>query len=181
MNLISLITGLILLCASFTFARAEDLSPEQMRRLVVADLKTKGASGDSVGTPIRVAGFGEKVKDFILVPIVRGGKLSAVYRDDPKRNSVTEVASSANVKTLVLDLFSTEGARREMERQGVENPDPKLISIGPISLLGTLTAGWYHDTGESFVLLSLTGRLVTESDIARYWPERLDNLRAVGQ
>jgi hypothetical protein len=181
MNRINAVLVLVLLSAAFMTAVAEEMSPQQMRTLVAADLKAKGSTTDSVGTPIRVTGYGEKIKDFYLIPVVRGGKLSAVYRDDPKRASVTEVSSKNNVQTLKLDLFSLDGARRELERQGVIDPTPRLICVGPISLLGSLTAGWYHDTGDSFVLLSLTSRLVTESDIARYWPEHLAALRAVGQ
>lgn len=181
MSRISLWVILMVMCAAFVGAAAEDLSPQQMRSLAAEDLKAKGSSADSVGTPIRVTGYGEKIKDFFLIPVVRNGKLSAVYRDDPRRASVTEVSSRNNVQTLKLDLFSLEGASREMKRQGVVDPTPKLICVGPISLLGSLTAGWYHDTGDSFVLLSLTGRLVTESDVARYWPEHLSALRAVGQ
>lgn len=181
MSRISFWMVLMLLCAAVANAAAEEMSPQQMRSLVAADLKAKGATADSVGTPIRVTGYGEKIKDFFLIPVVRSGKLSAVYRDDPRRGSVTEVSSRNNVQTLKLELFSADGANREMDRQGVVDPAPKLICVGPISLLGALTAGWYHDSGESFVLLSLTGRLVTESDIARYWPEHLSALRAVGQ
>lgn len=181
MSQISLKIILLILCAGFVTASADDMSPQQMRSLAAADLKTKGATADSVGTPVHVTGYGEKIKDFYLIPVVRSGKLSAVYRDDPKRGSVTEVSSRNNVQTLKLDLFSFEGASREMERQGVVEPTPRLVCVGPISLLGALTAGWYHDTGDSFVLLSLAGRLVTESDIARYWPEHLSALRAVGQ
>ncbi len=128
-----------------------------------------------------MTGYGEKFKDFLIVPVTRNGVLVSVYRDDPKRNSITEICSKSNVKTLKLNLFAVDGARFEMEKQGVIEPEPRLISVGPISLFGALTAGWYHDTGDSFVLLSLSGRLVTESDIARYWPEHLEALRAVGR
>jgi hypothetical protein len=180
-NLISLLLSVVLSLGAWGIAGAEELSLDQTRRLVAADVKSNGVESDSVCSPIRVAGYGEKVKDFILVPVAHNGKLSAVYRDDPKRNSVTLVTSGANAQALKLDLFSLDGARREMARQSVVNPMPKLICVGPISLLGALTAGWYHDTGDSFVLLSLSGRLVTESDIVRYWPEHLEALRSVGQ
>lgn len=181
MSRIKVITAAALVACLFTLALADEITPDQMRRLVTAELKTIGVAGDSVGTPLRVTGYGEKFKDFLIVPVIRNGVLVSVYRDDPKRNSVTEICSKANARTLKLGLFSLEGARHEMDRQGVVDPAPRLISVGPISLLGALTAGWYHDTGGSFVLLSLSGRLVTESDIARYWPEHLEALRAVGR
>lgn len=181
MNLIKLTTVAAIVISLSAVAPADEIAPDQMRRMVSAELKTAGAAGDSVGAALRVAGYGEKFKDFLIVPVIRNGDLVSVYRDDPKRNSVTEICSKSNVKTLKLNLFSTEGARFEMEKQGVMDPVPRLISVGPISFLGSLTAGWYHDTGDSFVLLSLSGRLVTESDIARYWPEHLEALRAVGR
>lgn len=181
MNRNKVIVAVALVFSLFTVSHADDITPDQMRRLVSAELKTNGAAGDSAGMPLRVTGYGEKFKDFLIVPVVRNGVLVSVYREDPNRNSVTEICSKSNVKTLKLHLFSIEGARREMDKQGVVDPVPKLISVGPISLLGALTAGWYHDTGDSFVLLSLSGRLVTESDIARYWPEHLEDLRAIGR
>lgn len=181
MNRNHLIVSFAILLIAFGAVAAQEITPEQLRRMVAADLKTKGASSDSVGTPIRVTGYGEKYKNFMLVPIFRTGKLRCVYREDSKRNSATEVCSEANAKSLRVELFTAEGAAREMAKQGVSNPAPKLITVGPLSMLGSCTAGWYHDTGESFVLLSLTGRLVTESDIARYWPEHLEPLRAVGR
>ncbi len=181
MNRNHLIVSFAILLIAFGAVAAQEITPEQLRRMVAADLKTKGASSDSVGTPIRVTGYGEKYKNFMLVPIFRTGKLRCVYREDSKRNSATEVCSEANAKSLRVDLFTAEGAAREMTKQGVSNPAPKLITVGPLSMLGSCSAGWYHDTGESFVLLSLTGRLVTESDIARYWPEHLEPLRAVGR
>ena len=181
MNRNHLIVSFAILLIAFGAVAAQEITPEQLRRMVAADLKTKGASSDSVGTPIRVTGYGEKYKNFMLVPIFRTGKLRCVYREDSKRNSATEVCSEANAKSLRVDLFTAEGAAREMTKQGVSNPAPKLITVGPLSMLGSCAAGWYHDTGESFVLLSLTGRLVTESDIARYWPEHLEPLRAVGR
>lgn len=181
MNRISVIAGMVLVLGFCGLALSEDISPDQMRRLVSTELKTNGMSGDSVGTPLSVTGYGEKIESYLLVPVLRGGALASVYRDDPKRGSVTEVSSKANVRSLKVELFSSEGARREMERQGVVDPSPRLISVGPMSLLGTLAAGWYHDTGDSFVLLSLTGRLVTELEIAHLWPERLADLRAVGR
>lgn len=181
MNRSHLIVSFAILLVAFGAVAAQEITPEQLRRMVAADLKTKGASSDSVGTPIRVTGYGEKYKNFMLVPIFRTGKLRCVYREDSKRNSATEVCSEANAKSLRVDLFTAEGAAREMTKQGVSNPAPKLITVGPLSMLGSCSAGWYHDTGESFVLLSLTGRLVTESDIARYWPEHLEPLRAVGR
>lgn len=181
MNRNHLIVSFLVLVGAFGAAVAQEITAEQLRRMVAADLKAKGASSDSIGTPIRVTGYGEKFKDFQLVPVFRTGKLRSVYREDPKRNSATEVCSEANAKSLRVELFSAEGAAREMTKQGVSYPAPKLITVGPLSMLGSSTAGWYHDTGESFVLLSLTGRLVTESDIARYWPEHLEPLRAVGR
>lgn len=181
MNRISVIAAVTSIFCLFAMALADEITPDQMRRLVSAQIKTTGAAGDSAGTPLRVTGYGEKFKDFLIVPVIRNGVLVSVYRDDPKRNSITEICSNSNAKTLKLNLFTVEGARFEMEKQGVIDPEPKLISVGPISLLGALTAGWYHDTGDSFVLLSLSGRLVTESDIARYWPEHLEALRAVGR
>ncbi|MGB5107442.1 MAG: hypothetical protein WBP29_15030 [Candidatus Zixiibacteriota bacterium] len=181
MNRKNLIYSLILILATFGVGMAQERSPEQFRRLVSTELKSKGGTADSIGSPVRVKGYGEKYKDFVVVPVLRGGKLRCVYREDPRRNSVTEVCSEANVKSLRGELFTVEGASREMAKQGVANPAPKLITVGPMSMLGTVTAGWYHDTGESFVLLSLSGRLVTEADIARYWPEHLEALRAVGR
>lgn len=181
MSRIKVITIATFIFGLISVALADEITPDQMRRLVSAELKTTGAAGDSVGATLRVTSYGEKFKDFLIVPVIRNGALVSVYRDDPKRNSITEICSKTNVKTLKLNLFTIEGARLELEKQGVIDPEPRLISVGPISLLGALTAGWYHDTGDSFVLLSLSGRLVTESDIARYWPEHLEALRAVGR
>jgi len=180
-NRISIAVVLFISFALFTVSNAEDISPDQFRRMVGDEIKANGSSGDSIGTVMRVSGYGEKNRDFLIVPVVRNGSLVSVYRDDPKRSSITEICSKTNVKALKLTLFSIEGAKRELDKQGVVDPVPKLISVGPISFLGALSAGWYHDTGESFVFLSLTGRLVTESDIARYWPEHLEDLRAVGR
>lgn len=181
MNRISTAAMLAIMLALFSVANGEDISPEQFRRMIGEEIKANGATGDSIGTVLRVNGYGEKNNDYLIVPVVRNGVLVSVYRDDPKRNSITEVCSKSNVKALKLGLFSIEGAKREMDKQGVVDPTPMLISVGPISFLGALSAGWYHDTGDSFVFLSLTGRLVTESDIARFWPEHLEDLRAVGR
>lgn len=181
MNRISLATVLVLFCGLFAALNAEDITPDQMRKMVSAELKANGAAGDSIGAVLRVAGYGKKNRDFLIVPVVRSGALVSVFRDDPKRNSIIEICSKSNVKALKLRLFSMEGAQREMDKQGVVDPKPRLISVGPISFLGALSAGWYHDTGDSFVFLSLSGRLVTESDIGRYWPEHLEDLRAVGR
>ena len=156
---------------------AATISPEQLQKLVRAELDKTGHKADSIGTPIKVTDFGEKKTDFLIVPITDNGKLVSVYRDDPMRSSVTLLASEAVLKSEKLPLFTLDGARREFANHGFTGSDPIPVSFGPFSLFGVMGVGWLFPTKDSFVLLSLEGRMVTESDVAKFWPTRLESVR----
>jgi hypothetical protein len=166
--------GLMLLVFSGRMVLAEGLSPDKFRRMVQTQLERSQAEGtDSVGTALKVTVFGDPTRDFMLAPIIRNDKVVAVYKDDPKRNGVTPLANAAVLKSVRLDLFSETGARQVLQDRGYTSGDPIAVSVGPCSLFGVLETGWYLLVGESFVLLSLEGRIVSESDVAHFWPGKL--------
>lgn len=181
MNRTSFFCLLVMFLAWVGAVFAEDISPDKLRSYVVAERKKWGAPDDSIGTPVRVAFYGEKTGQYLIVPVIRAGKVVAVYRDDPRRNASTSVASEANSRSLKPELFTLEGAKQFMVQAGVTDPQPKLVSVGPISFLGGANAGWYHDTGDSFIMLSLSGRIVSEDEVARLWPQRVEELRKIGR
>lgn len=167
---IPIIISLIIIFVSFVCPiRGEELSPERFRRMVVNQLEKEGNPSDSVGAAIRVHDFSEARRDFLLIPVIREGKLIAVYRDDPKRNNVALIASRAVLRSTRPDLFSLEGARKELAERGFGGSEPFLLSFGPFSLFGVLEAGWYAGVGDSFMLLSFEGKLVSEKDATRLW------------
>lgn len=158
---------------------AEQLNPDRFRRMVQAELERTKSNADSVGAALKVMGFGDPQRDFILVPIIRYGKTIAVYKDDPMRNGVTPLANAAVLKSVKLDLFSQIGAQRVFQELGYTSGEPIAVSIGPCSLFGVLETGWYLKSGESFVLLSFEGRIVTESDVARFWSGKIETFRKI--
>ncbi len=178
MNRPRTIVSFILALTLAAVALAAELKPAELRKLTQQERSQDGFKGDSVGTPVKVVGVGEKKKDFWLIPVFQGGKLAAVYRDDPRRESVTEVAKATALRFCRADLFEASSAAQELTRAGVENPQPVLISCGPLSAFGATNTGWYQRVGESFVLLSLGGKLISESEVEQFWPEYLPVLRA---
>ncbi len=173
-TIVSFLLALLLAAA----ATAAEPTPAQLRRLAQQERSRDGFKGDSVGTPVKVVGVGEKKKDFWLIPVFQGGKLAAVYRDDPRRESVTEVAKATALRFCRAELFAASSAAQELARVGVENPQPVLFSCGPLSAFGATNTGWYQRVGDSFVLLSLGGKLISESEVEQFWPEYLPVLRA---
>jgi hypothetical protein len=158
---------------------AEQLNPDKFRRMVQTELEKTQVSVDSVGTTMKVMGFGDPIRDFMLAPIIRDGKVVAVYKDDPKRNGVTPLANVAVLKSIRLDLFSQIGAQQVLQERGYTSGVPVAVSVGPCSLFGVLETGWYLQSGESFVLLSLEGRIASESDVARFWPGKMAAFRQI--
>ena len=132
-----------------------------------------------VGTPLRITGFGDGSRSFWLAPVLRDGKLVGVYEDDPKRNSVTIIANEPLLKSVKAGLFDQAQVRQLLQERGFTGGEPVAVSFGPMSLFGVLQAGWYQDVEDSFVLLSLEGRLVSESDVSRLWPGKLPAIRLV--
>lgn len=178
MNRILVVISLILtLLPLGTRIRAEELNSEQCRRLVESQLAKTGNGSDSVGSPLRVRDFGERQRDFLLVPVIRSGQLTAVYRDDPNRRGVTKVASEAALKSTRSDLLSIGGATREFAERGFPGLAPLPVSFGPFSLFGAVEAGWLVKSGDSFMLLSFEGKLASEADIARFWRVKLAAIR----
>lgn len=171
--------GLMVLISEVQVLVAEELSPDKFRRMVQAELERIQVKTDSVGTVLKVMAFGDPMRDFILAPIIRNGKVVAVYKDDPKRKGVTPLASAAVLKSVRLDLFSEVGARQVFQNRGYTSGDPIAVSVGPCSLFGVLETGWYLPVGESFVLLSLEGRIATESDVTHFWPGKLATFRQI--
>lgn len=180
MNRIAAIVSLVLMVvtsALLTAQTAAPLSPEALRKHTSDALAKAGERFDSVGTPLLIKNLVPKSADFYLIPVINDGKLVAVYRDDPRRGAVTEVASARVLKQTRGDLFTRDGAARQLQSLLVENPDPVAISCGPLSAFGSLNAGWYQRTGDSFVLLSFGGKLITQAEVAEFWPEYLNVLR----
>jgi hypothetical protein len=171
--------GLMLLISAGQVVAAEELGPDKFRRMVRNELERTQIKTDSVWTVLKVMAFGDPSLDFMLAPIIRAGKLVAVYKDDPKRNGVTPLASAAVLKSVRLDLFSEIGARQVLQDRGYASGDPIAVSVGPCSLFGVLETGWYLPVGESFVLLSLEGRIASESDITHFWPGKLATFRQI--
>ncbi len=152
-------------------------SPETLRKQTAAALAQTKEKFDSIGAPLLVKNLAHKSADFYLIPVLRDNKLVAVYRDDPRRNSVTEIASSKVLRYAQLDLFTRDGAARRFQSYLVENPDPVAVSCGPLSAFGALNSGWYQRTGDSYVLLSFGGKLITHEEVAEFWPEYTQTLR----
>jgi hypothetical protein len=169
--------GFMLMISAGQIVTAEELSPDKFRKMVQAELERTQVTTDSVGTALKVRVFGDPTRDFMLAPIIRNGKVIAVYKDDPKRNSVTPLAGAAVLKSVRIDLFSQIGAREVLQDRGYTSGDPIAVSVGPCSLFGVLETGWYLPVGESFVLLSLEGRIASESDVTHFWPGKLAAFR----
>lgn len=158
---------------------AEELSPDRFRRMVRKELDKKGSVTDSIGTPLKVTGFGDGSRSFWLAPVLRVGKLIGVYEDDRKRDSVALVVNEPLLKSVRANLFDQAQVRQLLQERGFAGGDPMAVSFGPFSLFGVMQAGWYQDVGDSFVLLSLEGRLVSESEVSRLWPGKLPEIRLV--
>jgi hypothetical protein len=147
--------------------------------MVQAELERTEVKVDSVGNALRVMAFGDPARDFLLVPVIHDGKVVAVYKDDPKRNGVTPLANAAVLKSVKLDLFSENGARQLLQDKGYVSGNPIAVSVGPCSLFGVMEMGWYLPVKESFILLSLEGRVVSESDVAHFWPGKLATCKQI--
>ena len=158
---------------------AEELSPDRLRRMIREELDKRGDRTDSIGTPLRVTGFGNESRSFWIVPVLRNGKLVEVYEDDRKRNSVALVVNEPLLKSVKAGLFDQAQVQQLLQERGFTGGEPVAVSFGPMSLFGVLQVGWYQDEGDSFILLSLEGRLVSESDISRLWPAKLPAIRSV--
>jgi hypothetical protein len=171
--------GLMLLVSTGQIVAAEELSPDKFRRMVQAELERTQVKTDSVGIALKVMAFGDPARDFMLAPVIRNGKLVAVYKDDPKRNGITPLAAAAVLKSARLDLFSEIGARQVLQDRGYTSGDPIAVSVGPCSLFGVLETGWYLPVKESFILLSLEGRIATESDVTHFWPGKLATFKLI--
>ena len=171
--------GLLVLILAGRIVAAEEISPDKFRRMVQTELERTQVGIDSVGTALKVVAFGDPARDFMLAPVIRNGKLVAVYKDDPKRNGVTPLASASVLKSVRLDLFSEIGARQVLQDRGYTSGDPVAVSVGPCSLFGVLETGWYLPVGESFVLLSLEGRIASESDVTHFWPGKLATFKQI--
>ena len=171
--------GLILLVCTGQMVVTEELSPDKFRKMVQTELEKTQVKTDSVGTALKVMAFGDPTRDFMLAPVIRNGKVVAVYKDDPKRSGVTPLAGAAVLKSARLDLFSQIGARQVLQNRGYTSGSPIAVSVGPCSLFGVLETGWYLPVGESFVLLSLEGRIATESDVTHFWPGKLATFRQI--
>jgi hypothetical protein len=165
--------GLVLLISEGHTLLAEELNPDKFVRIVQTELDRIQVISDSVGIPLKVMAFGDSKRDFMLAPIVRNGKVVAVYKDDPKRKGVTLLANAAVLKSVRLNLFSQVGAQQVFRDRGYDSGDPIAVSVGPCSLFGVMETGWYLPVEESFVLLSMEGRIASESDVAKFWPGRL--------
>jgi hypothetical protein len=170
---------LLLLVSAGQMLATEELSPDKFRMMVQTELERTQVKTDSVGNALKVMVFGDPVRDFMLAPVIRNGKVVAVYKDDPKRNGVTPLASAAVLKSARLDLFSQIGARQVLQDRGYTSGDPIAVSVGPCSLFGVLETGWYLPVGESFVLLSLESRIASESDVTHFWPGKLATFRQI--
>jgi hypothetical protein len=177
MNLI-MIGFMVLILAGQSLAN-DELNPDKFRRMVQTELERTQVGTDSVGTILKVRAFGGQARDFMLAPVIRNGKLVAVYKNDPRRNSVTPLASAAVLKSVSLDLFSEMGARQVLQDRGYTSGSPIAVSVGPCSLFGVLETGWYLSVGESFVLLSFEGRIATESDVTHFWSGKLVPLKQI--
>lgn len=153
--------------------QSQELSPDKFRKMVSAELEKKNQGSDSVGTILSVKFFGENKGTFLLAPVVREGKLVAVYKDDPKRGGVTLVAGASVLKSVRAELFSQAGAKQLFADKGYPAGEPVAISIGPCSLFGVLETSWYLPVVESFVLLSLEGKLIGEADVTRFLAGKL--------
>jgi hypothetical protein len=173
------IVGIMLLVSTGLLLAVDELSPDKFRRMVQTELERTQVGVDSVGTVLKVIAFGDPTRDFMLAPVIRAGKLVAVYKDDPKRNGVTPLAGTAVLKSVRLDLFSEAVARQVLQDRGYTSGDPIAVSVGPCSLFGVLETGWYMPVKESFVLLSLEGRLATESDVTHFWPGKLATFKQI--
>jgi hypothetical protein len=178
-SLCPVLVGLMMLFLADQLIAAEELNPDKFRRMVQAELERTEVVTDSVGTTLKVIAFGDQTRDFMLAPIISNGKLAAVYKDDPKRNGVTRLASTAVLKSVRLDLFSVVGARQVLQDKGYTSGEPVAVSVGPCSLFGVLETGWYLPVGESFVLLSMEGRIASESDVTRFWPGKLTTFKQI--
>ncbi len=170
---------LMLLVSTGQMVAAEELSPDKFLKMVQTELERTQVKTDSVGTALKVMVFGDPTRDFMLAPVIRNGKVVAVYKDDPKRSGVTPLAGAAVLKSARLDLFSQIGARQVLQNRGYTSGSPIAVSVGPCSLFGVLETGWYLPVGESFVLLSLEGRIATESDVTHFWPGKLATFRQI--
>lgn len=181
-NSISVLWFLIVIMLSISVGSsviAQELNLDKFRRMVLAESGKGVNPSDSIGSVLRVIGFGDPGRDFLLAPKLRDGKVVAVYKDDPKRNSITLLASSAVLRSVKPDLFQADGARRYLQEKGYTQGDPQPISIGPCSLFGVLETGWFLPIGDSYVVLSMEGRLMSEIEVGKFWSAKLPLLKQV--
>ena len=175
------IIGLVFLVSIGQMVATEQLNPDKFRKMVQTELERTQVKADSVGTTLKVMAFGDPTRDFMLAPIISNGKVVAVYKDDPKRNGIIRLANAAVLKSVRLDLFSPIGAGQVLRDKGYSSGNPVAVSVGPCSLFGVLETGWYLPVGESFVLLSLEGRIASESDVTHFWPGKLTTFRQISE
>ncbi len=177
-RVLTVVSVLILSVLLGSAAAAPEPNPATLRKLTSQVRVSEGFKADSVGTPVKVIDLTSRKQNFWLIPVLRAGRLVAVYRDDPRRESVTEIASAASLRTARTELFDSQHAAQALAAAGVEQADPVLVSCGPLSALGATNCGWYQLVGDSFVLLSLSGKLISESEVEQFWPERRAALKA---
>lgn len=67
----------------------------------------------------------------------------------------------------------------ELQERGFTGGEPLAVAFGPFSPFGTIGTGWYLPTKDSFILLTLEGRLVTETEVIRFGSDRITAVRQV--
>jgi hypothetical protein len=154
-------------------------SAKQVRRMVVSELNSQGSKGDSVWMPLLVTDLTNSKADFYLTPVTHGDSLVAVYRDDPRRSWVREVAPAMTLRLLRRDLLTVAGAARFFRTRDHNLGRPLLVSVGPLSLFGALGAGWFIPIGNSYLLLSCAGDIADAKEVAKLWPNKSALLNAL--
>ncbi|MCK4857833.1 MAG: hypothetical protein KAT58_07700 [candidate division Zixibacteria bacterium] len=179
MNRIQKLINLLLLTFLFCSTAGAEVSSEKFRQMVRNNLNRHDRAADSMLSILPVRGLGEGQRDFLIAPIVRHGKLAAIYADDHRRQGIKEIASSLALKTIKLQLLHEAGVANYLKGKNLRSEKPYLISLGAISLFGSVGVGWYIPAGDSYYLLSLRGKLISEKEVIKFWPAKGELIRQI--
>jgi len=164
-----IVSFLLLLTIVYSDLSAE-LTNKQLYRLVEDQLIVKGIEYDSLLPPLQVFSLQEDGRDFWLVAAIKGNEIAALYRDEPRRNGVAVAVEGSAVRMIRSDLLSENGVKRFLKAKGLSYREILMVSIGPLSVLGSTGVGWYILSGKTYFLLSIMGELLPSWELQQYWP-----------
>jgi hypothetical protein len=142
--------------------------------LVKMELIAAERMTDSVLQPLPVNNLIDEGGDYWIAPVWSGKQLVAIYRDDPRRDSIKSIAVGLALKTIRPELLTVTGIKRFLVENGLNSDKPVLVSVGPLYFFGSPKVGWYAPTEKAYVLISLTGSILDSEKVKRLWPDKAE-------